>query len=77
MLTETHPSSLREVSKSQTVRLLDVFFIGPFLIYAGAQKKLQPTTNALLIGIGSLTIFYNGKNYLENINRNIRNESNK
>jgi len=51
--------------KSQTVRLADVFFIGPLMIYGGARlradKPLWGWTLALL-GVG--TIIYNGRNYL-------------
>lgn len=64
--TELEKSTITEISKSQTIRLVDVFLIGSILIYAGTQKKLAPELNALLIGIGVATIFYNGKNYLDN-----------
>lgn len=51
--------------KTQTVRLWDVFFIGPLMIWGGVhgveKKSLAGTTLALL---GAATIIYNGRNYL-------------
>jgi hypothetical protein len=59
-----------EVSKSQGIRLVDVLFIGPLMIYAGSQRKLSPTLSNALIVIGIATIAYNGRNYL--INRGMK-----
>lgn len=53
--------------KSQSVRFLDVFFVGPLIIYAGAKGKHEDFIKALLIMTGILTITYNGKNYLLNV----------
>lgn len=49
--------------KSQTVRLIDVFFIGPFIIYMGTREKniIFSGTSAF---IGLATIIYNGFNYI-------------
>lgn len=60
---------MTEISKSQTVRAVDVLFIGPFLIYVGMKKKNSKSVDALLIGIGTLTILYNGKNFLQNLKK--------
>ena len=49
----------------QSVRLLDVFAIGPFLIYAATANKLGKTERLILLGIGIGTIIYNGVNYLK------------
>ena len=47
----------------QTVRLLDVFVVAPFLFYASTK-----TTNKMVsVGLGLLgfaTAFYNGYNYI-------------
>lgn len=51
--------------KSQEVRLLDVFVLGPFMVWAGAQGRLPSWANAALVASGVATIAYNGKNYLE------------
>ena len=52
--------------KTQEIRLIDVFLLGPFLIWAGLQKKrLSKTSQLLLIGGGVATIIYNAKNFLE------------
>ena len=66
---ETNQSTIEELSKSQNVRLLDVFFIGPFIIYASNKAKgLSPLERNVLFIIGLGTIIYNGKNYLKNKN---------
>lgn len=61
-------TSITELQKSQSVRLIDVFIIAPICIYAGLKyNKALPTWLSLsLITIGAATFFYNGKNYLEN-----------
>ncbi len=57
--------------KTQQIRLIDVFFIGPFLIYVAAKQNLPVYTKGTLILIGVLTILYNFNNYLKNeITRN-------
>jgi hypothetical protein len=50
---------------TQNIRLLDVFFIGPFLIYAGCQKSLSPAVRTMLIVIGAGTVIYNGARYIQ------------
>lgn len=46
--------------KSQTVRLLDVFFVGPWMIWAGQKGR-----DDILTALGILTILYNSVNYLK------------
>jgi hypothetical protein len=46
--------------------LLDVFLIGPFLIYVGMNKQLSLPTRVALVTLGVSTILYNGNNYLKN-----------
>jgi len=50
----------------QTIRLIDVFFIGPFMIYVGTKKELTNPVRLTLWGLGAATIIYNGLNYLKN-----------
>lgn len=51
--------------KTQTVRLLDVFVIGPVMLWAGAQRgKLSDPMKFALIAIGIGTIVFNGANWL-------------
>jgi len=45
--------------KSQAVRLLDVFFVGPWMIRAGIRGR-----DDVLVALGVLTVLYNGANYL-------------
>lgn len=48
--------------KSQFVRLVDIFFIGPFLITLGLG--LSTYNKNILLAIGATTISYNLKNYI-------------
>jgi uncharacterized membrane protein AbrB (regulator of aidB expression) len=66
-ITEKEESTVEEVSKSQTVRLIDVFLIAPFLIYiAYNNKNLKEWQMSGLYIIGFATLYYNLKNYLKN-----------
>jgi len=52
--------------KPQSVRLFDVFALGPFMMwYAARSGKMPLPARALLMVFGAGTIFYNGRNYLE------------
>lgn len=57
--------------KSQLVRLFDVFFIGPFLLWIALKTRQQTsdTEYAAILFIAITTILYNGYNYLANIFR--------
>ncbi len=59
---------MEPVSKTQAIRLADVFFIGPVMIYGGYRLRAldNPLLGLTLIVLGGLTIAYNGKNYLAN-----------
>lgn len=54
-------------SKTQGIRLADVFLIGPLLIYAGTRRKLSRPIKGALIASGVLTIIYNASNYMRNL----------
>jgi hypothetical protein len=53
--------------KTQTIRLLDVFVIGPVMVAAGRrlQKDAPSNLGSALIFFGVATIVYNGMNYIE------------
>ena len=52
--------------KAQGVRLLDVFVVGPFMLWAAVEgRELGPAGRQFLGLLGLLTIAYNGVNYLE------------
>lgn len=51
-------------TKTQTIRLLDVFLIGPLMIYIGIKIKQISFFSTLLVFFGATTITYNLKNYL-------------
>jgi hypothetical protein len=53
--------------KSQFVRLLDVFALGPFMVYfAHKVSNVTVTQKAIIAASGVTTILYNGQNYLGN-----------
>jgi hypothetical protein len=50
--------------KSQDIRLLDVFVLGPFMIWAGYEiGKKKDLAGMVLAASGVATIAYNWKNY--------------
>ena len=53
------------MEKSQTVRLIDVFLIGPYLIFISQKKGLNNIDKQFLLVTGIATLFYNLSNYLE------------
>ena len=57
----------KEIYQTQLVRLADVFFIGPILIYAATFKMLPMPLRLFLWIVGVLTIIYNGNNYIKEI----------
>lgn len=50
----------------QPVRLLDVIYVGPVMIYGGIKGKFHPFVKWSLIGVGICTILYNGANFIIN-----------
>ena len=59
---------MTELQKSQSVRLLDVYFIGPYLVGIALKGKVSRIDKVVLGGLGALTILYNLKNYVRNKN---------
>jgi len=57
---------LRDEDLTQKIRLLDVFGIGPLMIYAGmkTEEELPRWARGALVLFGITTIGYNGMNYL-------------
>lgn len=54
--------------KTQSTRLLDVFLLGPFMIWFGASAKgLNDLPKVLMILSGMGTIVYNANNYIKNL----------
>ena len=54
-------------SKTQYVRIIDIFIYGPYLTYLAFQKEYVFTMieKIFLLFLGITTITYNGKNYLQ------------
>ena len=65
--------TVTDVSKGQKVRVIDVLFIAPFMIYVATQGKLTMTERYIMFGLGAATLIYNAKNYIET-QRNLENE---
>ena len=64
---QTNTTSVEELSKSQNIRLIDVFIIAPFLIYVGNKAKgISSFERNMLYIIGVATLIYNSKNYIKN-----------
>jgi hypothetical protein len=51
--------------KTQLVRIADVVFFGPFMLYAASRTKINKTQKVILSTIGIGTIIYNAINYLK------------
>lgn len=66
MIDETTQETVTEISKSQNIRLIDVFVLAPIMVYAGTFKQLPLWLRLSLIGMGISTAVYNGKNFLKN-----------
>jgi hypothetical protein len=54
-------------TKSNDVRLLDIFVFGPFWIYSARYMPPGPL-RAAMVASGIITIVYNGLNYLDDKN---------
>jgi len=52
------------MGKTQQIRLLDVFAVGPFMVWFGSAAKGPEWAKVAMIVLGALTITYNGANYL-------------
>ena len=51
--------------KAQSVRLVDVYLLGPFMVWAAYKSTDLPNWARLTLGIsGVATVAYNARNYL-------------
>lgn len=55
-------TSDRAIQKTQEVRLVDVFLLGPFMIWAGTNMRHKCAGRVMMIA-GVATIAYNWRNY--------------
>jgi hypothetical protein len=51
-------------TKTQAIRLLDVFLIGPLMVYYGHNSSVVSIFSMMLVFFGATTITYNLKNYI-------------
>lgn len=63
---ETKDSTLKEIEKSQSVRLIDILFIAPFLLWLSMDKNLPSWVRMTLMVLGAATLIYNAHNYNKN-----------
>jgi hypothetical protein len=52
-----------EFQKSQAIRALDVWVLGPLMILAASQRKIPSWLKLTLGAAGFLTMAYNAENY--------------
>ena len=52
----------------QGIRLIDVFVLGPFMVYAGIKSRIPNWMRAAMIVSGALTIIFNWSRYQEKSN---------
>jgi hypothetical protein len=53
------------IVKAQTIRLADVFVIGPLMFWGGRKLVSEhPWAGGLLMAFGAATVAYNGANYM-------------
>lgn len=75
-----HPDPVEEIiavdGNTQFVRLLDVFLLGPLMIYVASQYRIRQPQRALLLVTGIATIATNGINYLNVRERAAQDEKN-
>jgi hypothetical protein len=50
--------------KTQTIRLLDMWLVGPFMIWASGRVEGPAWARQAMFVLGVLTILYNGHNYM-------------
>jgi hypothetical protein len=58
--------SLKSATDVQNVRIIDVFVLGPLMIYTATQKSLPFWLRMTLLFFGITTILYNADNYIKN-----------
>lgn len=54
--------SIDSHGKTQLIRLLDVVFIGPMMVWGGL--RLRGPGGYALAALGIATVIYNGRNYI-------------
>lgn len=50
--------------KPNFIRFLDVFAVGPMMIYSATEQNKSPAMRAGLVIVGLLTIIYNAQNFI-------------
>ena len=58
-------------TKSQWIRILDILFYGPFLIWLALYKISDESLKIILILMGATTITYNARNFISTYSQNV------
>ena len=59
------PAELNEVVKTQHIRVADVLFIGPLMLWGGLRlRERYPVRGTALALLGVSTVLYNAQNYM-------------
>lgn len=75
LLVEKKADKILSIGEPQAIRLIDVFFLAPLMIYTAVKYKNAPKTIRIIwLTTGILTAVYNWRNYsiqkkIENLNR--------
>jgi hypothetical protein len=59
------PDQKKNVQKTQGIRLLDVFILGPVMVYSAMDRSPPKILRAFMMAVGVGTILYNASNYME------------
>ena len=51
----------------QIIRIIDVAFIGTYLIHLGLKGRINENDKYILYAIGAATIIFNGYHFIKNI----------
>jgi hypothetical protein len=58
-------AELNEVAKTQQIRIADVLFIGPLMLWGGLHLRDEyPVRGTALALLGISTVLYNARNYM-------------
>jgi hypothetical protein len=62
----TELERVSQIRKGQSVRLFDVWLLGPWLLYLALRpgRRLSDIERAALVAVGIGTVVFNGANYL-------------
>jgi len=63
-------ATIPEVTKAQSVRLLDVAVFGPLMLFSAMNKTPPKWVQLGMLAVGAGTILYNLSNFVDTVKRN-------